>query len=166
MQSNVFAVFEVNGTSCALRTDEVAEFLPLPRLSRPPSLPRMIAGFLNLAGTAIPVIDMDALLGSSRDALAEPGPYAHLILTRPAAGQKTVALLVKRVSEVISSKEAPQPVSDDKTLNGCVSGIIEIGSRSVHILASERLLLEAERQELAALTAAAQVRLGEWHVTH
>ena len=48
MASLQIIVFDVCGTACALHRSAAREFLPLPRLWRPPALPRPVAGFFNL----------------------------------------------------------------------------------------------------------------------
>jgi chemotaxis signal transduction protein len=84
------------------------------------------------------------------------------MLLKPAADNSRIALLVEKVQDVASCSETPRPLSESETLNGCVTGIVEIKGRPVHVLAADRLLLEAERQQLASLTSVAQKRLGAW----
>jgi chemotaxis signal transduction protein len=63
MASLQITVFDVCGTACALHRSAAREFLPLPRLWRPPALPRPVAGFFNLGGHAVPVLRLDVLFG-------------------------------------------------------------------------------------------------------
>lgn len=160
MQSNVFAVFQIADKTCALRTDEISELLPLPALARPPATPPILAGFLDLGGRAVPVIDLAILFGGKRH--EPPQIYAHLILLKSRNGLAETALLVERVSDVTSSMQVPKDIADDKTLNGTFTGTIDVAGSPAYIIAPDRLLMEAERQQLENLTAAAQARLGEW----
>ncbi len=82
-----YLLVAIAGTECALPRGAVREILPLPRLWRPPGAPGALAGFLNLAGSAVPVVDLAVLFG-----LGQPGTaiaatnraalYRHLILLR------------------------------------------------------------------------------------
>ena len=166
-QRRHFVVFDVAASRCALPRAEVRELLPLPRLSRPPGLPKAVAGFLNLAGAAVPVVDAARLLGlASADDEVEPGLYQHLILIRRGPGPD-VALLVDRVVDVISiAPERLTPISDADTLNGCVAGEIDTGGGPIHVISGERLFLEEERQALADFAKSAAERLRDWAAPH
>jgi purine-binding chemotaxis protein CheW len=157
-------MFDVGGVACALRRSAVRELLPLPRLWRPPALPRPIAGFFNLGGQAVPVLRLSVLFGLEED---EGGPesalYRHLILTQGSSAPS--ALLVDRVLDVASLDGTQlSPLSQGSTLNGCVEAEITLGGRLVHLLSLERLLLAEERQTLDELSRQAQNRLGKWAV--
>ncbi|MBZ6077778.1 chemotaxis protein CheW [Microvirga puerhi] len=160
-------LFDVSGTECALRRDSVRELLPLPRLWRPPSLPRPVAGFFNLSGTAVPVIQLDILFSLDRlQADAEDGLYHHLILLDGLAQDQPVALLVDRVQDIVEIDASKLcPVRDQGSLNGCVEAELDFGPRLVHLLSPSRILLVEEQQALAALNRQAQDRLGAWSVT-
>ncbi|QRE73784.1 chemotaxis protein CheW [Methylobacterium aquaticum] len=160
-----YLLVAIAGTECALPRGAVREILPLPRLWRPPGAPGALAGFLNLAGSAVPVVDLAALFG-----LGQPGTaiaatnraalYRHLILLK---GESPLALLVDRVADVVRVEpDRVRPVADGATLNGCVAAEIRVGERLVHGLAVDRILLAEERDRLAAQTRDAQARLAEW----
>lgn len=159
-------LFDVGGLICALRRDPVRELLPVPRLWRPPALPRPVAGFFNLAGAAVPVIRLDALLGLEAPSDApETGLYRHLILLDGLRAAGPAALLVDRVQDVADIR-GPQvsPVRPENSLNGCVEAEIDHDGRLVHLLSLERLLFAEEKLALEELGAHAQSRLGEWAV--
>ncbi|MDP4004876.1 chemotaxis protein CheW [Methylobacterium sp. NEAU K] len=152
---SAYLLLDVAGTPCALPRAAVAEILPLPDLHNPPATGGWLAGFLNLGGAPVPVIDLATLLGL-RPAASEPGLYAHLVLTR---GEAT-AYLVDRVADLVSVPEAAiRPAEEAGTLNGCVAAEIVIGDRLVHALATESLLTAKERARVAALAQAAAERL-------
>jgi purine-binding chemotaxis protein CheW len=158
--------FDVNGTACALRRDQVRELLPLPRLWRPPALPRPVAGFFNLGGKAVPVIRLDALFGLEENQEGgEAALYRHLILVQVLGQPAPAALLADRVLDVANiAADQLSPVREGSSLNGCVEAEITLGSRLVHLLSLERLLFAEEQQALAELGRHAQNRLGEWTV--
>jgi purine-binding chemotaxis protein CheW len=167
MASLQIIVFDVCGTACALHRNAAREFLPLPRLWRPPALPRPVAGFFNLSGRAVPVLRLDMLFGLPlRDDDAEQALYRHLIVTDGIGRQETTALLVDRVLDVASIDTSRlSPVQQADSLNGCVEAEVTWQDRLVHLLSLERILLAEERQALDELGRQAQNRLGEWTVS-
>ncbi|MET7243218.1 chemotaxis protein CheW [Methylobacterium sp. EM32] len=155
-----YLLVDVAGTGCALPRRAVLEILPLPRLWRPPGAPGALAGFLNLAGSAVPVLDLAVLFGLGRPVNAQAALYRHLVLLH---GEAPLALLVDRVSDVVRVEAGEvRPVADEATLNGCVAAEIRLGDTLVHGLAVDRILLAEERERLAARTRDAQARLAEW----
>jgi purine-binding chemotaxis protein CheW len=158
--------FDVNGTACALNRAQVRELLPLPRLWRPPALPRPVAGFFNLGGKAVPVIRLDVLFGlEGKQEDGEAALYRHLIIVQMPEQQEPLALLADRVLDVATIANAQlSPVREGSSLNGCVEAEITLGSRLVHLLSLERLLFAQEQQALTELSRHAQSRLGEWTV--
>lgn len=152
---SAYLLLDIAGTPCALPRAAVSEILPLPDLHKPPATGGWLAGFLNLGGAPIPVIDLAPLLGL-RPAATRPGLYAHLVLTRDDA----VAYLVDRAADlVIVPEDAIRPAEEAGTLNGCVAAELVIGDRLVHALSPESLLTAQERERVAALTRAAAERL-------
>ena len=55
---SAYLLLDVAGTPCALPRAAVSEILPLPDLHNPPATGGWLAGFLNLGGAPIPVIDL------------------------------------------------------------------------------------------------------------
>jgi purine-binding chemotaxis protein CheW len=166
MASLQIIVFDVCGTACALHRSAVRELLPLPRLWRPPALPRPVAGFFNLSGQAVPVLRLDVLFGLEQGQLgAEDDLYRHLILIEGQGGSGANALLVDRVLDVATVNASQlSPVQQEETLNGCIEAEVTWGDRLVHLLSVARILLAEEQQALAELGRHAQNRLGEWAV--
>ncbi|MGF3022576.1 chemotaxis protein CheW [Methylobacterium aquaticum] len=155
-----YLLVAIAGTDCALPRRAVREILPLPRLWRPPGVPGALAGFLNLAGAAVPVVDLAVLFGLGRPVTARQALYRHLVLLH---GEAPQALLVDRVADVVRvDHDQIRPVAGETTLNGCVGAEIRLGERLVHGLAVERILFAEERERLAAQTRDAQARLAEW----
>lgn len=166
MASLQIIIFDVCGAACALHRSAVREFLPLPRLWRPPSLPRPVAGFFNLGGDAVPVVRLDVLFGLQRTEDApEADLYRHLILIGTSSTAGPVALLVDRVLDVVTVKATQvSGVRQAETLNGCVEAEVTWGDRLVHLLSANRILMTEEQQALAELGRQAQSRLDEWAV--
>ncbi|MBB5694619.1 chemotaxis protein CheW [Muricoccus pecuniae] len=155
--AGALVLFTLGSTDCALPRESVRALLPLPRLDAPPGLPAPLAGFLNLGGAAVPVLDLARLLGLEP---GEPHPYRHLILLDRAGGP--LALLVDRVAEVLPAGLPLRAVEREASLGGVVTGMVEAEGRPVHRLDPDRLLLAQESAILDALTRQAGERLLRW----
>lgn len=153
--SSHLLTFRAAQIHCAIRLDVVAEIIALPLLSRPPSTPPLIEGFLNLAGSAIPVLRLDRLFNLAEQPLEL---YTPLIVLRNT--KLPCALLVDAIDGVITvSESAYAPLNGGHSFNGCAEAIVQAGSRSLHVLSIERLLLEQERLRLQQCQAEEQQRL-------
>lgn len=154
---NDFVVCHLGDRECALPASDVSEFVALPALTRPPGLPPMLAGFLNLGGTAIPVIRLDHLFD-----LPEKRPDAYtpvIVLKTKAPG---TALLVDRISGIVTAApDSMLAVQESQTFNNCAVGEIIVDGKAVSVLSVERLLLEKEQQSIAEFQAMEQKRLAE-----
>lgn len=150
-------LLDLAGTTCALPQAEIREILPLPRLHAPPAAGGPLAGFLNLAGEPVPVVDLAALF----DLRAAGGddPYRHVLLAR----QGTIAFLVDRALDLVQVEtDALRPVESGRSLNGCVVGEFAWADRLVHLLSLDRILTLEERTRLDALTRHATTRLARF----
>ncbi|MBI0535832.1 chemotaxis protein CheW [Roseomonas sp. KE2513] len=156
-------LFATGGAVCALPRECVRALLPLPRLDAPPGLPEPLAGFLNLGGTAVPVVELARLLDVPQ---GQPHPYRHLILLNEDAGSGSdpLALLVDRVLDVLPPGAPLRPVVPESSLNGLIIGNLEVGDLTASLLDTDRLLLAEEAAVLGALTAQARARLARWAV--
>lgn len=151
-------LFRLADQTCALPSKWVQEILPMAHLARPPGLPLILEGFLNLGGIAVPVLPLARLFNLPQQA---PGLYTPLLVLRGI--DPPLALLVDQVDELLSvTEEALAPVREQHALNDCVKAEGRMEDRVFHLLSPERLFLEQERQRLAELQAMAQQRLKEW----
>jgi chemotaxis signal transduction protein len=146
-------IFTIHARSFGIPLDKVQEIVPMPRLIVPPDCPPLIEGFLNLRGCAVPVLRVAQLIG------LEPtlGLHTPLVILRTS---KPLALLVQSVSEIVETP-ALQSVSirGEDSLNGCITGSARIGDRTVMLFDPERLLIEQEKQAIAAFHERAQERI-------
>jgi purine-binding chemotaxis protein CheW len=148
-------VFRLGEHRFGLRLESVAEIVPMAALSRPPSMPSILEGFLNLGGTAIPVLRVAGLLGLPPVALELHTP---LVVLRDDA--VLLALLVDEVTGIASTvADGLVALADSASFNGCVDGQLTAGDDLVLLLSVTRLLLEKERQTLAAFQAVEMERL-------
>ena len=150
-------LLDIAGTICALPRGEIREILPLPRLHAPPAAGGPLAGFLNLAGEPLPVVDLAALF--ELRAAAGDDPYRHVLLAR----QGAVAFLVDRALDLVQvDMDALRPVEAARSLNGCVVGEFAWADRLVHLLSLDLILTLEERTRLDALTRQATTRLARF----
>src|SRR6266851_3189772 len=142
-------VFRLADQRYALPLAEVQEILPIAMLARPPRLPSILAGFLNLAGEAVPVVRLACLF----ELPDQPASlYTPLVILRNP--DRRLALVVERVSGVVAvSDDAVVPVQEDDSFNGSTEAQVTVTDHVIHILAPDRILLEKERQCLAEFQA-------------
>lgn len=133
-------VFRVGGELCALPVSAVAEVLHMAQVARPPGLPRILEGFLDIDGRAHAVLRLDRLFGLAETPLAL---YTPLLILRDA--QPPLALLAEAVTGVLAAEEVV-PIEESGTFNGCVVGEARTAAGPAHLLATERILLEHEQR--------------------
>ncbi len=148
-------LLDVAGTPCALPRSAVAEILPLPDLFRPPACGAWLAGFLDLGGSVLPVVDLAQILGL-RAGLSEPGPHAHLVRM---AGEAVVYQVERATDLVAVEADSLRAVAPGHSLNGCVAAEIRREGGLVHVLDPARLLSAEERIRVAEAARAARARL-------
>jgi purine-binding chemotaxis protein CheW len=153
-------IFQCGDALCAFQREQVVRLLALPALSTPPAMPPALAGFANIAGGAVPVIDTARLLGLSYDANIDP-IYRHVLIVL--ADGAPLGLLVDRVTNVRElDLDTLTAAKADTLLNDCVVGDLTEDGDVVHVLDAERVLLAHERTRIADLRDAEQQRLGQW----
>jgi purine-binding chemotaxis protein CheW len=148
-------LFHLGGQAYGLPLREVEEILPLATLSCPPNLPSILAGFLNLGGTAVPVLRLDRLFELPA---VSPARYTPLVLLRNA--DYRLALLVDEVSRILTVAEnALVPIGAQQSFNDCVEAVATVDDHVVLLLSAQRILLEKEQQCLAEFQDREQARL-------
>lgn len=154
-------LFRAGDHRLAVSARTVREVLPLLPIARPPTLPRPLAGFVDVRGETLPVLS-PALLFDGGIALGTLDLFSHLI--RPHGPAATMpCLLVDRVEDMIAPEpEAIRPVEPEASHNGAILAEIVLPDGTAHLLSLDRLLGEAERERLAALAALAEMRAADW----
>ena len=149
-------VFHLAEQAYALDLAEVQEVVLMAALSRPPGLPAVLEGLLNLAGAVVPVVRLDRLFRVPGQA---PGMFTPLIILR--ATDHHVALMVDRVSGIVSvADDAVVRVRENQAFNDCAEGVVTVRDRVVLLLAAGRILLEKEAQSFAEFESVERERLG------
>jgi purine-binding chemotaxis protein CheW len=141
---------EISGSAVALPLAAVREVVPMAALTRVPTGPALLEGFLNLGGELVPVLRTDHLL-SLRE--SRPTPGSRIVVL--AGGG---ALLFDAVHGV-GTGTALHPLRPEDSFNGAAEGLLEVGEAAYHLLRPERLLLEAERRRLEELAEVERQRL-------
>lgn len=153
-------IFQAGGKRYALPVNDVRELMHMAQLSTPPGMPDILAGFLNLRGTAIPIVRIHPLLGLED---GPPGMYSALIILH--GTEYPLGLLVDEVVEISSpAVDSHQGLRSSASFNGCSEWALETEGSLIPLLIPGRLLLEQERRGLAALQEVAQKRLSNMEV--
>ncbi|WP_237051400.1 chemotaxis protein CheW [Magnetospirillum sp. ME-1] len=155
--ASAIVMFRLTGQCFGLPVEEVREVVPLAWLDRPPHLPAIVEGILNLGGQAVPVLRLDRLLGM------EGGHYgmdASILIMRPRSESGVVGLLVEHVDGVRDAGDfAAMDLPPGQSFNDCLAEVLERDGRSVNLLAWDRVLLSQERAALSEFQVRTQQRL-------
>jgi purine-binding chemotaxis protein CheW len=148
-------VFHSSGLNCAFPLEAVREIVPMARLSTPPGLPSAVAGFLDLRGTAIPIIRLDRLFNLPEQ---QPGLHTPMIILRGVLGP--IGILVARVRGIVPMPSAGLlEISQERTFQGCATASLQLDGELVHVLSPGALLGTHEDRSLADYGVMAQARL-------
>ena len=148
-------VVDICGKACGLPLEDVQEIVPMASLFRPPAIPPLLEGFLNLRGTAVPVVRLGRLFGMPERPLELHTP---LVILRGAG--YPIALLVDNVSRILPvTSDALLPVGEEHSFNNCTEAEVVVEGRMIHLLSPERLLIEKQRRCVMEFQAMEQQRL-------
>lgn len=137
----------------------VAEVLPNAWLARPPGLPAMVAGLLDLGGEAVTVLRGDLLLDLPRQRFGLDASILVFKGTKPRVG-----LLTGRVESVCElGGLAVRVVAAEHSFRGSVRGQVTVGGVDITVLDWPSLLDAEEQARLDEFTARAAERLAAWH---
>jgi purine-binding chemotaxis protein CheW len=152
---NGLLIFQCHELACAFPLSAVREVVSMTLLWRPPGLPPVFEGFLNLRGTAVPIVRFARLFSLPESA---PGMYTPLIILGGADG--ATGMLVDAVDRIIpTDRNAWRPVRAGHSFNQCLTAEVDVNGTVVHLLSPGQLLLESERHSMAEFQAMAQNRL-------
>lgn len=155
--------FSLSRVRLGLEVRYVREVLPCVRLVRPPEMPGMLRGFLNLEGQLIPVLRLEQLL---QLALNDPNwnpekQTQSRIIVAEMEGQRLAWLVDEGVELLRFEQGETVRLPRDHTLNNCASQVIPRPppEMSIVLLDPGKLLFESERTRLAQLQSREQDRL-------
>jgi purine-binding chemotaxis protein CheW len=155
MSGQNLLIFRSNGMDCAFPLEAVREIVPMATLSAPPGLPSGLAGFLDLRGTAIPIIRMDRLFGLADQ---PPGLHTPMIVLRGVRGP--IGILVGSVRGIVQAPSARLlDLPRDGAFQGCATAVFQMDGELIHLLSPATLLEASEDRLLAEYSAMSQARL-------
>jgi purine-binding chemotaxis protein CheW len=148
-------IFHSSGLDCAFPLEAVREIVPMATLSSPPGLPSGLAGFLDLRGTAIPIIRLDRLFDLVEQ---QPGLHTPMIVLRGVHGPMGILVdSVRGIVPVPSTRLLEVP--GEGTFQGCATAALELDGDLIHVLSPSALLEASELRLLAEYSAMSQARL-------
>jgi purine-binding chemotaxis protein CheW len=138
-------VFHSSGLDCAFPLEAVREIVPMARLASPPGLPSGLLGFLDLRGTAIPIVRLDRLFDLPEQ---KPGLHTPMIILRGVLGP--IGILADSVRGIVpASSAALLDIPEDGTFRGCGTAALQLDGELIHLL-SPAALLDANEDRLLA----------------
>lgn len=153
--SGYVLVFRVGSYTCAVPAERVHEIVHMATLVVAPGQASILEGFLNLRGTAVPVVQTRLLFGLEP---VRSHPYTPLVILE--CGGLLLALKADSVEEVdeVHSSDV-RPIGEHHSLNNCAEGLFSLHGQDVVILSCDLLLLTKEKESLREFQAATQQRL-------
>jgi purine-binding chemotaxis protein CheW len=147
-------IFHSSGLDCAFPLESVREIVPMATLSVPPGLPSGLAGFLDLRGTAIPIIRLDRLFDLPEQL---PGLHTPMIVLRGVLGP--IGILADSVRSIVPVDSSQLlEIPEERTFQGCATGAMQLDGDLIHLLSPAALLEANEARLLAGYTAMSQTR--------
>jgi purine-binding chemotaxis protein CheW len=148
-------IFHTSGLDCAFPLEAVREIVPMATLSTPPGLPSGLAGFLNLRGTAVPIVRLDRLFDLAEQ---RPGLHTPMIVLHRALGP--IGILVDSVRGIFPAPSARLvDLPEDGTFHGCATATLQLDGQPIQLLSPEALLQKNEDHLLADYAATSEARL-------
>ncbi|MDO8410493.1 MAG: chemotaxis protein CheW [Phenylobacterium sp.] len=157
-QKDTYLLLDVAGVDMALPMTAVAEILPMTRLDRQAPWPKVLAGFVNLRGRPLAVIDLARVMDPQREP-SKPDLYSHVVRLDQAHGGGGLALLVDRAKDAEVAADDFTEVDDAATANGVICGNLLILGRLTPLIDVNRLLLIEEEVRVAEIAEALRTRL-------
>lgn len=147
-------IFHMSGLDCAFPLKDVREIVPMATLFSPPGMPSGLEGFLDLRGTAIPIVRLDRLFGLCEQ---RPGLHTPMIVLRGTSDP--LGILVDCVRGIIPMAAALLlDLPKGGTFQGCAKASFELDGDLIHLLSPDALFEANEVRLLAEYSVMAQRR--------
>ena len=133
-----YVLFEVAGTTYALRSDDILQLEMIGRITPVPNAPAFVEGVASVRGQVIPVLSLRARFGLA------PAPHdvrSRMIVVR--VGERTVGLLADSAREfatIPGETIIPPPQGVTGTSGPYLRGLAQLGERLVLVLDVAELL--------------------------
>jgi purine-binding chemotaxis protein CheW len=154
MPEQSLLIFHSSGLDCAFPLDAVREIVPMATLSTPPGLPSGLAGFLDLRGTAVPIVRLERLFDLREQ---QPGLHTPMVILRGVLGP--IGILVDSVRGIVQAPARRLDLPPDGTFQGCARAVLQIDGEPIHLLSPASLLAANEHRLLADYGAMSRARL-------
>lgn len=154
-EGSQFLTFSLDDEVFAMDIRNVREIIQYGSMTKVPLMPSFVRGVMNLRGSVVPVIDLQARFGRP---VAEVGKKTCVVIfDAHRAGERVeLGLMVDAVSEVIeipADRTEPAPQFGASVRRDFIAGMGRVGERFVVLLDPERAL---DVEEMAQLCDAAQ----------
>jgi chemotaxis signal transduction protein len=147
-------IFHLSGLDCAFPLEAVREIVLMAMLSSPPGMPAGLAGFLDLRGTAIPIVRLDRLFDLREQ---RPGLHTPMIVLRGTGSPMGILVdSVRGIVPMVSARLLDLP--EDGTFQGCATASFYCDGDLIHLLSPDNLLEANEVRLLAEYGAMAEAR--------
>ena len=145
-----YLTFQLNGETYALDSGAVREIIQYSSMTKVPLMPDFVRGVINLRGSVVPVIDLQARLGGG---IADFGSKTCIVIFDVERDGERVelGLLVQSVSEVMAIRGSdiePPPHFGGGLRRDFIRGMVKMAGRFVIILETDRALDVEEMAEL------------------
>ena len=147
-------IFHLSGLDRAFPLEAVREIVPMAMLFSPPGMPSGLEGFLDLRGTAIPIVRLDRLFDLCEQ---RPGLHTPMIVIRGTGDP--IGILVDSVPGIVpmaATRLLDLPERD--TFRSCARASFDLDGDLIHLLSPDALLQANEVRLLAEYSVMAQTR--------
>lgn len=147
-------IFHASGLDCAFPLEAVREIVPMATLASPPGLPSGLLGFLDLRGTAVPIVRLDRLFNLPEQ---RPGLHTPMIVLRGILSP--IGVLVESVRGIVAAPPSSLlDIPEDGTFQACATASLKVDGALVHLLSPTALLDANEDRLLADYAAMSEAR--------
>lgn len=137
-----YLTFTLTGEHYAVDSLNVREILEYTRFTPVPRMPAAVRGAINLRGSVVPVIDLQARFGGPRTELNKR--TCIVILDVPDEDrQQSLGVLVDAVNavrEIEKTEIQPAPAFGSHLRSEFITGVIRLGDRFITLLALDQVL--------------------------
>lgn len=146
-----FLTFSLDGELFAIAIVRIKEIIEYGTLTTVPMMPPFIRGVINLRGSVVPVVDLQARFGRPASKVSRRSCVVILELDTEEERQQ-IGVLVDSVSEVLELPESeiePPPAFGAAVRPDFIEGMGKIGGRFVILLDLSRVLSSGELAAVA-----------------
>ncbi len=161
---NAALEFSIAGARLALNLPHVVEVLPVVRLVKPPEMPKMLRGFVNVQGQLIPILRLEHLLQLDVSEDWQPEENLNGMIVIVHLGEVLAGWMTDGDARMLSYgfPEMVRLPADHVLNNGAEWVIARTPPEpSIVLIDPSRLLLEKERVRLTELQERENERLAE-----